>query len=76
MPFTLLSLLIFGCGQEQIIENKKNLAPQILITSHTSESMLVEGFETEFRSSVSDDDNDFVDLLDRGSSLVFIVSHF
>lgn len=68
MPFTLLSLLIFGCGQEQIIENKKNLAPQILITSHTNESMLVEGFETEFRSSVSDDDNDFVDLLVRWSN--------
>lgn len=64
---SLLSFLLLGCGQEQIIEKQKNLPPQILITSHTSESMLVEGFDTEFRASVSDDDNEYSDLLVRWS---------
>ncbi len=54
-----------ACGQEQIIEKIENLPPQILITSHTNESVLVEGFEAEFRASVSDDDNEFNDLLVR-----------
>ena len=65
MNLSILWTMLFGCGQEQIIEKIENLPPQILITSHTTESMIVEGFDTEFRASVSDDDNDFPDLLVR-----------
>ena len=68
MSLSILWTALLGCGQEQIIEKIENLPPQILITSHTNESMITEGFETEFRASVSDDDNEYSDLLVRWSN--------
>ena len=73
MNLSILWVIVFGCGQEQIIEKIENLPPQILITSHTTESMIIEGFDTEFRASVSDDDNEFSDLLVRWSNVGTVV---
>ena len=55
--------LWMACGGENVIEKVQNAAPSILILSHSDGAEIREGFVETFRASVSDDDNEFDELM-------------
>ena len=52
---------VLACG-EQILEKQENIAPTIMIASHSPDAEVLEGYAESFRASVSDDDNEFSEL--------------
>lgn len=56
-------LALIGCQGETVIEKQANSAPSILIVSHSTDAVIQEGYTEVFRASVSDDDNEFSELL-------------
>lgn len=57
----LLCSYLLACGHEQIIEKQENIAPVIVIVSHSDSTPVTEGPST-IRATVSDDDNQFSDI--------------
>ena len=60
--FGLLTLLIACTGGENVIEKQNNTAPVVMIASHSPNAEILEGYVEPFRATVSDDDNEFVEL--------------
>ena len=62
MQFGLVTLLVACSGGENVIEKQDNSAPSIMVASHSASIEVLEGYVESFRSTVSDDDNDFSEL--------------
>ena len=60
-PF-LLPLLSLACSGENVLEKQQNVAPTILISSHSDGAEFLDGYSESFRAIVSDDDNEFDEL--------------
>src|SRR6056300_415964 len=54
--------LIWACGGEQVIDKQENSAPVIMIGSHSDGAEVLEGYSETFRATVSDDDDEDLDL--------------
>ena len=59
LKYSFLVLLI-GCGEKAVTIN--NTAPEVTITSHEDGDVAFTDVAIEFRASVSDANDDFVDL--------------
>ena len=55
--------LIWACTGENIIDKQENASPIVVIGSHSDGVDVLEGYAEPFRAMVSDDDNDFDELL-------------
>ena len=58
----LIPFAFYACGGENVIENKQNTAPVVVIASHSPDAEILEGYAETFRATVSDDDNEFEEL--------------
>ena len=46
--FSLLTLLLFGCTSDNVIEKQENTAPTVLIVSHSDGAEVQDGFVEYF----------------------------
>ena len=62
--YRLLGMLpvIFACTGENVIDKRLNVAPMVLLVSHSDGAEILEGYTETFRATVSDDDNEFSEL--------------
>lgn len=54
---------LMACREKEINNEEPNLAPEITVTSHTSPVQLVSLYNEAFLATVSDEDNNFSDLM-------------
>ena len=57
-----VSLSFMACSSDNVIKKQENIAPTILIVSHSDGAEVKDGFAESFRATVSDDDNEFEEL--------------
>ena len=62
MKYVGLLPLLFACTSDNVIDKQTNVAPTILITSHSDGVELQDSYSESFRAVVSDDDNEFDEL--------------
>ena len=56
------SILCVACTSDNVIEKQENIAPTILIVSHSDGVEVQDGYVEYFRATLSDDDNQFDEL--------------
>ena len=64
MRFGTLSLVAFvlACQNDTVIEKQENVAPSVLIVSHSDGMIALDGYSERMRATVSDENHDFDEL--------------
>lgn len=55
--------LFWACSGESVLEKQENISPIVMIASHSEGVEVQDGYVENFRATVSDDDNEFSELL-------------